>query len=133
MSNLYGFGLPFIMDTPKSREESLEEARKSGLIKSEKDLRGPNAPEFCCKACGSKNLVVGMPTALDTDKGVELPYICKDCGYEGMANIRIRNFEGTKIIADIIPDGLVGVTGHFHHDTPGAYSYRPKEFVKHVY
>ena len=119
MDGLVGFGLPFLINSTKSRDEKIEEARKSGLIKNEYDLRGPNAQVFCCRFCGSKNLAVGMPDASDFDKGMQVPYICKDCGYEGLIPVKVRKVENGTLEVDVIPDGLIGVVSHLNDDKPG--------------
>jgi len=120
-SNLAGFGIPFILDVPKSREEKIEEARQSGLIgKSHKDIKNvtPNEQVMCCKRCGSRNVVVGMLGKDDDEKGAELPYYCNNCGYSGTRVVRIKKVEQNedgsgRVIVDLVPDGLVGITGSF--------------------
>lgn len=56
----------------------------------------------------------------DDEKGGELPYVCNYCGYEGSRVVRIKKFEpvngdpnNTRIVMDLVPDGLVGITGSF--------------------
>jgi len=120
-SSLAGFGIPFILDAPKSREEKIEEARQSGLIgRSHKDIKNvaPNEQVMCCKRCGSRNVVVGMPITTDQEKGAELPYYCNQCGYEGTRVVRVKdvipNEDGSsRLVVDLVPDGLVGITGSF--------------------
>jgi hypothetical protein len=118
-SSLAGFGIPFILDAPKSREEKIEEARRSGYIRSNnpKDIN-TNREQLCCKRCGSLNIVVGSPIIADEEKGGELPYMCNDCGYTGTRVIRVKNVipskddpNKVKLVADLVPEGLVGITG----------------------
>lgn len=104
-----------------SREEKIEEARRSGLIKNEYDLRGPKAPVLCCKNCGSVRLLVGTPGINDQEKGCEIPYHCQECGYDGLASAKIKGIKDGVLSVDIIPDGLVGTVGHMIPDIPGGY------------
>lgn len=115
MDGLVGYGIPFIF-TPKSREEKIEEARQSGLIgnKGDRDFIGAKyGQEIVCKRCGSRNIVVMPPIQDDFEKGVEIPYYCKKCGYEGTRVARVKRMEenGT-LVVDLIPDGLVGLEGY---------------------
>lgn len=115
-NNLLGFGLPFLY-LPKSREEKIEEAYRSGYIKSyNPDDINSNRERLCCKACGSLNVIPGEPIYVDNDKGVEIPYLCLDCDYIGSRAARIKSFDdapdgGICLMVDLVPDGLVGVTG----------------------
>ena len=120
-SNLAGFGIPFILDTPKSREEKIEEARRSGLIgNSHKDIKNVpgNEQVMCCKRCGSRKVDIGLPITNDDEKGAELPYYCNNCGYSGTRVIRIKDIKqdengNNRLVVDLVPDGLVGITGSF--------------------
>ena len=105
-----------------SREEKIEEARRSGLIKNEHDLKGPKAIHLCCKNCGSDRIQVGTPGINDDEKGCEIPYYCTECGYHGLAPAKIKGIsqDGT-LSVDLIPDGLVGVVGHMIPGMPGGY------------
>lgn len=127
-SNLAGFGIPFILNSPKSREEKIEEARRSGYITSN-DPRSINSrrEQLCCKKCGSLNVVVGTPIIPDDEKGGELPYLCKECGYTGTRVIRVKSIEpdsknnkNVRLVVDLVPDGLVGITGSM---APGSGDY----------
>lgn len=116
MDGLVGFGLPFLY-FPKSEEEKIEEARRSGYIKSNDphDIN-PNREQLCCKACGSLNVSVGNPIYLDDEKGIEIPYLCLNCGYVGSRVAQIKDIEdgsdgGTRLIVDLVPNGLVGIAG----------------------
>lgn len=114
--NLAGFGIPFILDMPKSKEEKIEEARRSGLIgtRTERDFVGAKyGQEIVCKRCGSRNILVEMPIVVDEEKGIEIPYYCKACGYSGSRVAKLKNItdEGTMVV-DLIPDGLVGLEGY---------------------
>lgn len=119
-SNLAGFGIPFILDPPKSREEKIEEARRSGFIgKTHKDIKNvaPNEQVMYCKRCGSLNVLVGSPIMNEEDKGAEIPYVCRDCGFEGTRVARIKNIVNgdngnLRLVADLVPDGLIGITGN---------------------
>lgn len=117
INSLTGFGIPFIWQQPKSKEEKIEEARRSGYIKSNNpnDIN-PNREQLCCKACGSLRVLVGDPTFLDDEKGMEIPYICDDCGYIGTRVARFVNIEDIgngeqRLVLDLVPDGLVGIAG----------------------
>lgn len=114
MSSLADFGTPFILDSPKSQDEKIEEARRHGLIgTNHKDIK--NVPEneqvMCCKRCGSRNVVVGLPVVKDDEKGAELPYYCNNCDYFGTRVVRIKKIENGTIMVDLVPDGLIGITG----------------------
>jgi ribosomal protein L40E len=116
MSDLVGFGIPYILDMPKTKEEKVEEARRSGLIgnKNDQDFVGAKyGQEIVCRRCGSKNVIVGMPSGQDPEKGLEIPYYCRDCGYEGTRVARVKQItdDGT-LIVDLIPDNLIGVEGY---------------------
>ncbi len=108
------YGIPYYIPAPLSQEERIEEARRSGLIRDLKNLDGPNAEVFCCKRCGSTNVIVGYPEIDDDEKGAELPYYCNNCDYSGYRMVRITGMdeEGT-LKVQLIPDGLVGLTGTF--------------------
>ncbi len=115
MDSLVGYGIPFIF-TPKSREEKIEEARQSGLIgnKGDHDFVGAKyGQEIICKRCGSRNIIVGEPFQEDFEKGIEIPYFCKDCKYEGtrVAKVKKVQDDGT-LVVDLIPDGLIGLEGY---------------------
>lgn len=117
MSNgLIGFGIPYIINAPKSKEEKIEEARRSGFIGShgDRDFVGAKyGQEIVCKHCGSRNILVGQPITKDNDKGIEIPYLCKDCGYEGSRVARAKKVtEDGTLVVDLIPDGLIGVEGY---------------------
>lgn len=97
---------------PRTKEEKIEEARRSGLIgKSEKDIKDvPGNPQrLYCKRCGSPNVICFSPNVDDVEKGGILPYQCKDCGYEGTRGIRIVTFDDKTMVVDLLPDGLIGV------------------------
>ena len=113
--NLVGYGIPFIFN-PKTREEKIEEARQSGLIgkKNNYDFAGAKyGQEIICKRCGSRNILVGAPIGEDTEKGLEIPYFCKECGYKGKRVAKVKKItdDGT-LVVDLIPDGLVGLEGY---------------------
>lgn len=115
MDGLVGYGIPFIF-TPKSKEEKIEEARQSGLIGSRGDhdfVGAKYGQEIICKRCGSRDIIVGPPVQNDSEKGVEIPYLCRKCGYEGTRVARVKDIQdnGT-IVVDLIPDGLVGLEGY---------------------
>lgn len=119
-NGLAGYGIPFIINTPKSREEKIEEARNSGLIgNSPKDIKDvpQNEQRIRCQYCGSLNVSVGFPETDDLEKGAKIPYVCIDCGYEGVRFARIKGFkkipgsENSRVIVDLIPDSLLGITG----------------------
>lgn len=109
-------GAPFIY-TPKTTEEKIEEARQSGYINSNNPFDiNSNREQLCCKACGSLNVAVGTLIYLDDEKGIEIPYLCYDCGYIGSRVAHIRNIEDTVdgnycVVVDLVPDGLVGIAG----------------------
>lgn len=48
---------------------------------------------------------------MDYERGVELYYLCKDCGYEGYRIVKVKDItdDGT-LVVDLVPDGLIGVT-----------------------
>lgn len=75
VNGLAGYGIPFIILSPKSREEKIEEARRSGYINSNNpnDINS-NREKLCCQACGSLRVSVGEPIYLDNEKGLEIPY-----------------------------------------------------------
>ena len=113
--NLVGYGIPFIFN-PKTREEKIEEARQSGLIgkNGDHDFVGAKyGQEIVCKRCGSRNIRVAEPISKDLEKGVEIPYTCVSCGYQGTRVARVKNLtdDGT-LVVDLIPDGLVGLEGY---------------------
>ena len=67
---------------------------------------------MCCKRCGSCNIeITDYPNTSDYERGVELHYICRDCGYEGYRIVKIKTItkDGT-LVVDLVPDGLIGVT-----------------------
>ena len=74
-SDLNGFEIPYIINAPKSVEEKIEEARRSGYINSNNpnDINS-NREQLCCRACGSLKVSPGTPIYLDDAKGVEIPY-----------------------------------------------------------
>ncbi len=114
MDGLIGFGLPFLINSTKSREEKIEEARNSGFIG--KDGRLSSAPlgqQLVCQKCGSKNVVVGLPSAKDLEKGLEIPYYCNQCGYEGTRVAKAKNVsdDGT-LEVELVPEKLVGLSGY---------------------
>ncbi len=99
---------PVILPSSKSKEEKIEEARKSGLLEKAK------TEQLCCKKCGSLNIIVLHPETSDPEKGVVLPYVCKDCGYEGEANLKIIGIDKNGILqTELVPQGLVGITNSF--------------------
>ena len=110
-SNLAGFGIPFILDVPKSREEKIEEARRSGLIgdRGPKDLAGAlQGQQMCCKKCGSRNVQLLSFDVTDLEKGCEILYYCNNCGYEGTRAAKVRTVkEDQTVVVDLVPDGLV--------------------------
>lgn len=112
MSN---FSAPLILN-PMTKEEKIEMARQSGLIgkKHDHDFAGAKyGQEIVCRNCGSRNIVVGMPMQQDLEKGVEIPYVCRECGYEGIRVARVKaiNPDGT-LVVDLIPDILIGIEGY---------------------
>ena len=116
-SDLNGFEIPYIINAPKSVEEKIEEARRSGYINSNNpnDINS-NREQLCCRACGSLKVSPGTPIYLDDTKGVEIPYLCLNCGYVGTRAACIRNLVpaddgGDCLVVDLIPDGLVGIAG----------------------
>lgn len=115
-SDLTGFGIPFIMDIPKSREEKIEEARRSGLIgkRHDQDFAGAKyGQEIVCRNCGSRNVVVGQPLHRDLEKGIEIPYYCNQCGYEGIRVAKIKGLSDDGVLdVDLIPDQLIGLEGY---------------------
>jgi len=107
-----GMNLTYFLQ-PKSKEDKLEEARAAELIDMRNRLNS-NTQVFCCKKCGSENLVVRMPSFTDQEKGCLIPYICRDCGYEDEAVARVKNLTDNGVLeVDIIPDGLIGVINNF--------------------
>ena len=93
---------------PKTKEEKIEEARRSGLLQRAK------TEQLCCKRCGSLNIIVWQPDALDLEKGIVLPYTCKDCGYEGEANLKVIGLNDNGVLeTELVPQGLVGITNVF--------------------
>lgn len=54
-----------------------------------------------------------MPNLSDPEKGGELPYICADCGYEGVAGIKVTGIDPLTgaLQAELIPQGLIGIVG----------------------
>lgn len=106
MSNLVGYGIPFIFN-PKSKEEKIEEARQLGLI-NENGV--PQNQQVICQRCGSSNVIIALPKQDDFEKGVEIPYFCKNCGYEGkrVGKLKTVKNDGT-LVMDLIPDQLVGL------------------------
>ena len=112
MNNLWSYGLPFIY-TPKTEEEKIEEAKASGLLNENDTFIGASGQTFCCKNCGSLNVVVYHPIWRDDEKGCEIPYHCRDCGYKGTRVAKIKNIQdgknGAALVIDLIPDGLVGI------------------------
>jgi len=116
MNSLTGFGIPFILEQQKTKEERIEEARRSGLIgkRNDQDFVGAKyGQEIICKRCGSRNIAVGFPIVKDEEKGIEIPYFCQSCGYEGTRVGRVKNLsdDGT-LSVDLIPDGLIGIKGY---------------------
>lgn len=115
MDNLVGFGIPFILQN-KTREEKIEEARQSGLIgpRGDRDFVGAKyGQELVCKRCGSRNVIVGYPIVKDQEKGMEIPYECQNCGYEGTRGARAKGVaENGALMVDLIPDGLIGLEGY---------------------
>lgn len=114
--NLTGFGIPYIIDSPKSREDKIEEARRSGLIGDQgpKDLMGAlRGQQMCCKRCGSRNVKLLSFDVTDLEKGCEIFYYCKNCGYEGTRAAKVRTVkEDQTVVVDLVPDGLVGLEGY---------------------
>ena len=114
-NGLVGYGIPFIFN-PKSREDKIEEARQSGLIgkRGDHDFVGAKyGQEIICKRCGSRNILVGEPTFKDYEKGVEIPYYCQKCGYEGIRVAKVKKIiEDGTLVVDLVPDGLVGLEGY---------------------
>lgn len=113
--SLAGYGLPFIFN-PKTREEKIEEARQSELIgkKNDYDFAGAKyGQEIVCRNCGSHNVTVGFPGVSDVEKGVEIPYFCRQCGYEGKRIARVKKItdDGTMVV-DLVPENLIGVEGY---------------------
>lgn len=48
----------------------------------------------------------------DQEKGAEIPYYCNACDYTGTRPARIKNISEDGVLeAELIPDGLVGITG----------------------
>lgn len=116
MDGLIGFGLPFLY-FPKSEEEKIEEARRSGYIRSNdpNDIN-PDREQLCCKACGSLRVLPNDPIYTDDEKGIEISYVCYDCGYVGSRAARIKSIDdapdgGCCLVVDLVPDGLVGIAG----------------------
>ena len=75
-----------------------------------------NREQLCCQACGSLKVSPGTLIYLDDAKGVEIPYLCLNCGYVGSRAARIKNLVpaddgGQCLVVDLIPDGLVGIAG----------------------
>ena len=96
-----------ILPSFKSKEEKIEEARRSGLLNNKKEV-------LCCKKCGSLRIQVMTPLIDDAEKGAQLPYTCMDCGYDGIANLKILNIDEKGVLqTELIPQGLVGVVGSF--------------------
>lgn len=115
--NLSGFEIPYIINAPKSIEEKIEEARRSGYINSNNpnDINS-NREQLCCQACGSLKVSPGTLIYLDDAKGVEIPYLCLNCGYVGTRVAHIKNLVsaddgGQCLVVDLVPDGLVGIAG----------------------
>ena len=113
--DLPSFGMPQIF-FPKSREEKIEEARQSGLIgpRGDQDFVGAKyGQEIVCRRCGSRNILVGRPTKIDDEKGMEIPYYCRQCEYEGTRVAKARGVaEDGTLIVDLIPDTLIGLEGY---------------------
>ena len=115
MNDLVGFGVPFLLNS-KSQEDKIEEARQSGLIgkNGNQDFVGAKyGQEIVCRKCGSRNIAVGLPVVTDLEKGLEIPYTCRYCGYEGTRVAKAKNIkdDGT-LVVDLIPDSLVGLDGY---------------------
>lgn len=114
--NLTGFGIPYIIDSPKNREDKIEEARRSGLIgdRGPKDLAGAlQGQQMCCKRCGSRNVKLLSFDVTDLQKGCEIFYYCNSCGYEGTRAAKVRTVkEDQTVVVDLVPDGLVGLEGY---------------------
>jgi hypothetical protein len=115
IDGLIQYGVPFIFNS-KSKEEKIEEARQSGLIGKQGDhdfIGAKYGQEIVCKRCGSRNVLVHQPIVEDLEKGVEIPYTCKDCGYEGTRAAKVKKLtdDGT-LIVDLIPESLIGVEGY---------------------
>lgn len=105
-NSMFGIMNPFLINIPKTKEEKLEEWKRSNKGFNEKQ------EVMCCKKCGSRNIeITDYPATLDYERGVELPYICRDCGYEGYRIVKIKKItsDGT-LVVDLVPDGLIGVT-----------------------
>lgn len=113
-NGLMGFNIPLIFNIPKSREEKIEEARLSGLIDSRGRISNdPRNQRLFCEKCGSPNVSVGPPSVTDLEKGVEIPYYCNYCGYEGKRVAKAKNVTDDGVLeVDLIPDGLVGLEGY---------------------
>lgn len=114
-NGLVGYGIPFIFNS-KSQEDKIEEARQSGLIgkKGDHDFVGAKyGQEIVCKRCGSRDIVVEFPVISDLEKGLEIPYTCRNCGYEGsrVAKAKKLTDDGT-LVVDLIPDSLIGLDGY---------------------
>lgn len=108
-SNLAGFRIPFIFN-PKTPEEKIEEAKRSGLIKKNGNFLDEQV--MCCKRCGSTNVLVGTPYMTDKEKGCEIPYYCRACDYEGTRVGKLQGVDENGVVKiDLVPDGLVGVYG----------------------
>ena len=105
-NSMFGLMNPFLINTPKTKEEKLEEWKKTN--------KGFNEQQevLCCKKCGSRDVqILGYPTTLDYERGAELYYICRSCGYEGYRIVKIKTItEDGTLVVDLVPDGLIGVT-----------------------
>lgn len=54
-----------------------------------------------------------MPRQEDFEKGIEIPYTCKRCGYNGSRIGRLRSIkdDGT-LVMDLVPEILIGLEGY---------------------
>lgn len=97
---------PFLINVPKTKQEKLEEWKISNKGFDEKQ------EVMCCKKCGSLHIdILGWYASIDNEKGAELYYECRDCGYEGTRVVKIKKItdDGT-LVVDLVPQGLIGVT-----------------------
>lgn len=109
------FSAPLIINSTMTREERIEEARKSGLIgkKHDHDFAGAKyGQEIVCRKCGSRDIVVETPVQEDLEKGVEIPYVCRTCGYEGVRVGKVKAIRDNILVIDLIPDILIGLEGY---------------------
>lgn len=91
--------------------------------KSDTDFAGAKyGQQLCCKNCGSLNVAVFSPYIKDQEKGCEIPYRCKDCGYEGARVARVKDISDDGVLTvDLIPDGLVGLPNGYGNMAYGNY------------